>query len=1054
MSQSKTSYFFRFGAHHVARAGTPENWQRFFRAVESQGHFSRQAEHFGSFEQTSEDLETHCLPAVVELQDWDRFVHYGLIAANLRGLAEALAKENVLEPLTLHGRLGLAESLVDRLPDPATRARARAVIAGALGCGRPELDRVRDQLLQDLGSARAPTDPDTAEVWCRTLENVARLGRELRQCWTPWIDRLAAWPDLAVRAWKAVAEGLIEGGDLETPELWQAVGAINDHGYLLVDLPRRLADADPDDRQRLFEQIRHLEPHGEQIAWSTRAAVSGRLVAGEATAQWRRAVDDWGSIPWSLELVEAGRELWGKLAPELFEQLTDGIDGTVSAALRITRLEHLPDGVDGSAALRAIDQIPFPPQRLHWSLRYLATRPRGAAEPKGQLVAVGEYLARRRYVAPADDLCRFLNLVTSIFPRRLRLEVQNVLWAPESRSEVLRTLAREARSAGLLEELFERVERYASTVAANEAEAFELRLEILVMLTRRLCAMGRSLVALEDAVERLLPEERDTLRAAVAEEMGAIGDTDLARKASHPIRPGHLRRRTRLATATEAELGKLLAPGALYAAVADVSVVEDERLALAALLEAPVDAADLARRRFEGIRGKGREIQALVDLAWHTLAFQERHLDRRRQDRLAALMPLKQALGVVESDTWLVALTPELAALGSRLGTTQALAELKEATEKIVRHSSVPWSRREAALEALLVRLGCFFSGRDGELSAAQYRAAASFVDWLTDLPLTLADAPEAAELRRHWHRLVPRIVAARQRLPSRVAGRLRPSWQARLGLVPRKANTDSAMMSRKFERFRGAWGDLQPAQEGILRLCFASLEEQLRGADEITNADEPDPNVLQALIYLLATEAPERVPALVKRLPAGAERDRLILRWIRNGWAPAQDDQLFELLSSERVHSGKIWHGLHGDLIGEDAWVAELCETISRAELDSSDPRTTELRRRLWRLDRRHLPELARAVIGALIAGGRGGCERGLRLFLNALIGPRLGEVSSGEAGSDRPQGGFENLTSAATSRALSLTSGETEGTHDNRHDGSGRHAVSKLARISTEAK
>ncbi len=1026
MNKSKKSYGYRFAADHTACRGTEEGWQRFFRAVESQGHFDRQAEHFGNFEQTSEDLETHCLPAIIELEDWDRFVHYGLIAANLRGLAEALAEADVLAALTRHGRLDLAESLIDRLSDRARRARARAAVAGALSGNPLAFDRLADRLLQDLDTASAPAGREAAEAWCETLEAAARLGRELRADWTAWIGRLDDWPDLAGRAWKAVAEGLLASADLGDPRLWQAIGAIDDAGDadgLLESLSRRLAAAGPDERWHYLEQIRRLEPFGEWTARSTCAATAGRLEAAEGAALWRRAADAWERLPWSVELVEAGRGLWPKLAPEDFERIVDGAgDRTVKAALRLTRLEQLsrestPARLAGgsAAALEAIDRIAFPPQKLHQGLRYLAAGSRGA-ERERLVVAVGEYLARRRYFMPAGDLCRFLDLVAEVFPRRLRLEVQNVIWAPESRAETLETLALEARTPGLLEELLERIEPYASTVAATEAEGFELRLDVLVTVTRRLCNLRQDISALDEAVKRLLPEEEDSLRAVIAEEMAAIGRADLARTACHPIRQGRLRRRTRLATAAGAELEELLAPGALYQAVADVDAIEDERRALSALLEAPTDPGDLARRRLAGIRGKGREIQALVDLAWHALAFQDRTLERRRQDRPAALAPLKGALGVVESDAWLVALTPELAALGARLGTPQALAELNEASEKIVAQESVPWPLREQAFEALLARLGCFFSERTGELSGAGCRAAAAFVERLVDLPRTLEGTPGAAEIRQHWHRILPRIVAALERLPSRVEGHLRHPWRTRLGFGPPVPEGRSAAAGQSLERFRDRWGDLRPVRERILSLCFASVEERLRSTGDIEADPNPDPDAVHALVYLLAAKDPERVPALVERLPPGDDRDHLILRWIRNGWDLKQGGRLFDRLGAERLRLGKAWHHLHSDLVNKAEWVAEARDMVSRDELDPSDPRNAELRRRLWSVGEQHLPALANATLGALASGGRGGGERGLRLFLNALLAPRFGHQ-----GPESNQQRSESIAMAAR-RARSL--------------------------------
>ncbi len=1046
MSSSKDSFLFRHAAHHTAKAGKPEVWQHFFRAVESHQHLDRQAGHFGNFELTSDDLETYCLPAIVKLQDWDRFVHYSLIAANLRGLAEALAGEDVLEPLTRHGRLDLAESLAGSLSDPLRRARARAVIAGALDRKQVAFDRLFESLLEDLDAAPKPDDGEAAESWCRTLETAAeRLAPDLQEHWAPWICCLGAWPDLADRARRAVANGLIANGDLEDPLLWETIGAVGDAGYLLDTLPRRLAAQKPGEPWRLLEPLHGLKPHGEWLSWPACAAIAGRLAAGEATALWRQVAEAWEPAPWSLELVAAGRELWAKLAPEDFDQLAGGIgDVTVQAALRVVRLEQLPgnDAEGGAAAaLAAVDRVPFPPQRLHWSLRYLAARPRDAELERG-VVAVGAHLARRRYAVPASELCRFLDLVAKVFPQRLRLEVQNVLWAPESRAETLRTLALEAQATELLEELLERVERYASTVASNEAAGFELRLEVLVTVTRRLCARRENLTALDQAVERLLPEEEDTLRAAVAEEMVGVGRGDLAREASRLIR-GRLRRRTRLATAAGPELEKLLAPGALYEAVADVDVVADECRALGALLEAPLDPDDLARRRLEEIRGKGRVIQALVDLAWHAFVFQDLHLSRRRQDRPAALIPLRRALGVVESDAWLVALTPELAALGSRLGGTQALAELKEASERILAQSSVPWRLREEALERLLARL--LGSSAEGEEkpSVDRCRVAAAFIDWLADLPRTLGDKPEAKELRRHWHRVFPRIVAGFERLPEAATAYLQHPWRTRLGLAPpaggrapRKASTSELRgklrprwADARLDRFRGAWGDLMPAQEKILELCFAPREERLRRAAEAEADVKADPDVLHALIYLLAAGAPQQVPALVKRLPP-AERDRLVLRWIRNGWAPEQNGELLAILDPERVRLGKVWHGLHDDPEDEDAWITAIREMISGSELDPSDPRTVELQRRLWRLDRqRHLPELATATVGALDSGGRKGGERGLRLFLNALVAPRFGHK-----GSDPQRERLESVAAAAR-RARSLA-GEPDVQDDDDQD------------------
>ncbi len=1028
MRDFKARYFYRFGAKHVARVGKSETWQRFFWAVESQDHFDRQAEHFGNFEQTLEDLETYCLPAIIELCDWNRFVHYSLIAANLHGLAEALADEGVLESLTRHRRLTLAESLVDRLHDPIRRARGRTAIAGALDRDQPAFSRLLDGLHQDLDSVSSPVDRETAEIWCGALETVARqFALDLQNRWKAWIERLKKWEGLPGRAWRAVVEGLIESGTLDDPYLWRAIKSIDDIEYLRVTLPHRLAAWRLDEPWPLFEKIRKIKPNGELMCWPICAAVLGQLPPIHAVRLWNEALARWDSVIWDLKLVEAGRELWPKLPRT--ELLGTIVDPTVRAALEIELLSEFPDDCSLVAIIKILNGVPKTPEQLHLTLRYLPSLTQDSTtELRNYVASITDYVASLRYTLNTSDLCRFLELIAMIFPQQLRRQVQEVLWAPGTNAETLRTLAREARTPQLLEELLEQVERYPYTVTASETEAFDLWLEVLMTFTPRLCVMRQELSGLEEAAERLPPEEKDTLRVAVADAMGAIGRADLAREASSRMRSPQLRLRTRLTTAIGPEIEELLVPGTLYAAYANAGAIGDEFHALEALLDLPVDIVTLTDLSLKPIRNQRRYVQAVLDLAWHSLHFQQRCFEPRRRDLQSPMNVVRKAFGgKIESKAWLSALTPELVDLGSQLGPNQAVSEFKEAWECLLSQTSTEWSLREESFEMLLARLKSFVSEVPDELSNARCRAASKIIEWLPVLPRTLGDTSK--DIPKYWQRIFPLVIATLEQLPSCVAAYLRHPWRSRLWSNNRKMSEDhpeslNAWFRRKLrprlvdlnfalsgERRPG----LLPTQDPILDLCFASVTERLRRAEELLEAPQPNQDLLHALIYLLAVDAPDLIPHLVSRVQPHEDRDRLILNFIKNKWQPLVAATLVESISPTHYHHGKVWLNVDKGS-REDQWVDSIRQMISRAELDADDPRSFELRRRLWSLNQRCLPMFAKATVAALAAGGREGGEHGLRLFINCLIAPGFGRD-----GSDRQRSKIGGLR-LASRRALSL--------------------------------
>lgn len=961
----KDLYRAKYLVRKAAVVDDPDLWKKLYDAIDTHGFFAHQAEVLGGFEQTTEDLERTLLPRVAEAGDWERFLHYAQTAAHLRGLAEALGEEPLVNELGRAGRSDLAESLVAQLSDPARRASLRAALAEPLSRSGEVFGHRLESVKKDLEEASG----DGAEAWCGALEGVAwHLGPDLRACWSGWIESLPEGP-LRDRVWRSVAESFLDRGDLEAPTLWRALAAIEDPDNLLDFLPERLARLAPRHPlsfvERLREELSHLEA---SVLWRLALPMaSTEKAAGNEIL--RRLVSELGPPPWTMELVTAGRALWPRLEMDEIEQICRSIrDPVVAVALRVVALEGTvePPEVAVRQALAAVEAMPAGCEQLHWALRLLGVRASGStSELAGPVAILARHLARLRYAAAAEDLVRFLDLVAAVFPSDLRRQLESVLWAPESTAATLRTLAREATHPLLLEELFERAEECAALVADTPAEGFELRCGVLVSVSRQLCLSKGDLAPFETARERLLPEEEAGLRREVARGLAAVGRRDEAARVAAEISTGRRRLRTLLEVLpreAEPERQALLTPQALYQAVADSGVVRDELNALAPLLEEPRAPLELARIHLDEVQSPGRRIEGLVDLAHHALDWQEEHFSRALQDRLAAVLPLKQALGVVESDLWLARVTPELVDVGARLGPRQAVAEVQEAWERVIGAEAVPWETREEVLVALLGRLERLFPAGGGR------KRLRVLVEWLARSPAAMADGPGRQELRRNWHRLVLWLSA----VEARVLGGSERAW-ARRGLAP----------------WRRRWDWLTPEQERVLELCFAPREERRRFVQALENGGEEEhQDLLWGLACRMTGDVPEAVPGLLARLTL-PRRDRLGLLLLSGFWLPPKiGEKLLPLLSEEQYARswGEVWSGFWAsDSEREAQAVSALGRLVAEGVLEPRDPRTAALRRFLWKRGGEKV--LARAAIEALARTGKEAADTGLCLFLNSWL-------------------------------------------------------------------
>lgn len=1019
-----SAYLGRAGTTHLESLGGSGAFRRRFRRlVDEEGFLAIQARRRDSFDTVLRDLEKHLIPWAVEERDWPRFVRYVLVACNVRDLAENLDSPALLTALAAD-HLPFARNLAAGLTDPLRRAAARAVLADALrSSGRSNEDAygdLLDDLRGDLDAALAPaTSAAGAGLSEDRLATVAhRVGPRLRGRWEGWMEHLADRPDVRDRVRLALAKASFRWNEPEAA--WEHWGAVGDGQRLVESLRRRVArvPAEP----TTLDRLAGLDRGDGRIFWRVAPLLLARFPDPEralAESQEQRF-----PLLREVEVIVDAAPLWGRLSRPTLAALEEELVGDrlqghpeVRAALRVSAL-GAGHGELAGEALAAVDGLGGIEAWLHWSLRWIeACPPSAPGDRERRLKWVGATLADRRFMAAADDLRRFLDLVAELWPAKLRLWLEDALWAPVSDAETLLHLVRHAGHELVLEELLDRVERHAATVAEDEASGFELRATVVVEGAARLCRRRRDLRFLEVAAERLLPEEEDRLRIAVAEELMEVGELTLAEEACEGIRSPRGRRhaRLRLLPGRAVERGDL-DPAGLYAAVASTEAAEEELAALEPLFLEPLDPIALAGQYLDGIGHHGRRVTALLDLARHTLRFEELTMRRRQRDPLAALAPLRQALGVSESDEWLVSLLPELAEVGSVVSGRQALAELQEAVEAVLGRTSVTWHRRREALDRLLAR-GDRCLQRAGSGAATEVRAA-RWYGWLLSLPEEMPRSrPGYDDLRAHWTELLPRIVAAAERSERAVRRRLVYPFRDRLWPGgPAAPSGIGAAVERRIRR----WKWLPPSgNPDAVTVCAMSPEERLVVARRLLRAGSAPAPLVEALCLLLACEHPEICEELVGLDPGAAAADHLRFdlvsgEWLRGDWAVECAAGIRERALARRARLRTMDRGD----------VRPVAGVMAAGDLDPDDPRCEPVRRHLWTCRGRGeepLVELAEGVGGAIRDGGARRGVAALRLWLNARFAP-----VPGHAGTPAVAAAFERLGAAARS-ARSIRSRRT---------------------------
>ncbi|MCB1035173.1 MAG: hypothetical protein KDD47_15200 [Acidobacteria bacterium] len=991
-------------AEQAGGADTPEAWALLFREIEGEGLLLEQAEAFQSFARPLETLERYILPAVLRLGDEVRFLRYGAMAATLRGLAENLFAAGVLPALMKGGRESMARDLAARLPSLAARAEAAAALAAASSQSPEEAQELERQALDALSRIQQPGDEASARDLAAALRGVAQhLPSRLQAHGARYLEDLSPWPTLREDVRQAIIGAWLRRGEAPNEAFWSLLLESPDPTAWLDDLPRRLGELVSSEELR--ERLARLPEAWAPLSQRCLAAALGHAAREgfetEALELWRRAGE-----PYAIFTQEACRHLGRAFLKRLGETELSAFEKALHprerARVYLVVAEETKDPTMSERVRQLLEAEKTVPADPSLQLRLLEI---SAADMSGSLkrplTRVAIQLESLGFEVPVEDLARYLDLVARVLPRRLAGAVDTLLASRVGTREILLGLARQARQEATLHELLRRAEVLAAKVADDGAQGFRLRAELLIALGCRLNEAEARPAVISEVLSRLLPEESDELWSALAETHHAHGRRRQAAEAARRIESPS-RRLAALLRYLEEPDPEALSPQNLFRAAADVSDLEDELRALAVLQELPTEPALLGQRITSEVRSYPRRLLALADLAHHTLDFERRTLPASRRDRLAAVLPLKGALGVVESEAWLSAFTPELVALGSVFGPRHALAEHQEAAERLLGLTTVAWLDRRDALEALLSRLTRH--APEGPAFSPEVTAAAA---WLGRFYRWLARRIADDGIKEARQDLSVLLVASFEALPQGIRETLQhPRLRFWAGLLHRlpggylvwQAVNRFRQVLRKGTQGSGAaestWPSSwppPPLDRKVLPLLWAHPAARRRTARRCLSSPTGLNARGEALSYLLAAREPQLAAKLASGLSPEGRRDAHLLRMTRHRWLASASTDLPLASGEENLRRQQLWA-----VPDRVDFLGELGSLVRRGALDLWHPEQIPLRRQLWRLGSREASSgLGAEAVAAFAASGREGGSRALLWWLNSVLAPELGAES-----------------------------------------------------------
>lgn len=939
------AYRARHLAEHSSRLGAAE----IFRLIEQEGFLADQVESLGSYAEAGRTLARMALPHA----RGERFLLYAATGLALQQLATRLDDEATARAILHVGQHGTVAGLAEQLVRPLDRARVWALLAAvstaseSAGYCRLIVPTV-DSFLESPVSTLAGEDRDCLRLLLRELAGTlgAAWARWQRSPLLPEDFRELLRLDFLEGSW--LAGGWRDAGVLaeafRCPSLEALAGRL---AAVLASRPGQLEEAGD-----FVEAWRREDPPG---SWKL-AVLAGSAwppQRGELARSWWRRVTRSGEPPPGLLDRAAFAWLSQLERADLLPLRSPALEPVPRAMVALALAGRDPDRGDLEAAREAVEALTDPAERFA-AVLHLA---QAALKEDGRLArrwlrAAGDALEKAGYRAELGLLLQYLRTVAAVESKSLRRELQEIVFAPGFTAAELLELVAKADRPVLWQELFESAERFSLAVSASQLEAFELRARLLHRLGEGLVELEDGLGRLEALTARQLLEEEESLRLELATRLLRAGREEEARQVAAQLAEGAVRRLAELRLLAGGPAQKLDA-AALFAALFDLSSIEDELWGLRALIETPLDLEEIFERVLARIVHPDSRSLFVLLLVQHRAAFERRCFGKLRDPR--ALLELARPLLVVEDERRLAALVPELARAGMLAGSKVALAELLESAEGLVRLPALGPRDRLEALERMIAT-----AGQDAGKEAAQRFFAA-----LTRLPALFEDKDR--DRVREFRLLLPRLVAARESA-GEPAGE--PRWLAKLG---------------------SGWRLDEAPWPEILALCRADAASR-RARVAGWPAEGTPPDLLESAAILLARPEPGLALALLRRLPAGERRQRLASRLVLSGALPG--DRLaaaLQLVEDEALQRSALAHA-HLEA-GDGAFLENLADAAAHGNVDTRDPADLPLLRRLWRCPPELAEERLGPAVGRAFRQGPEAAERALRLWLHGVLGPRPGE-------------------------------------------------------------
>lgn len=942
-----------YRARHLAEHSSQLGPQEIFRLIEQEGFLADQVESLGSYAEAGRTLARMALPYA----RGDRFLLYAATGLALQQLATRLDDEATARAILHVGRHGTVAGLADQLARPLDRARVWALLAAA-GTAQESAAYCRlivptvDSYLESPASILEDEDRD-----CLRLI-VLELAGALRAAWAHW-QRSPLLPEAFRELLRLdYVEGMwLAGGWRDVGVLAEAVRCPS-----LEALARRLAAllaGRPEEVEVAGDFVEAWRREDPSRSWKLASRVGSAWAATRgdlARCWWRRVVRQAPPPP---ELLDGDALDWlRQLAREdLLPLRSPALAPTPRAMVALALASRDPASHELAEAREAVEALTVPAERFLGVLYLaLAALPADARLARRWLRAAGDALEKAGYRAEPALLLRYLRTMAVVAPKSLRRELQEIVFAPGFTAEDLLELAAGADRPALWRDLFESAERFALAVSASQLAAFELRSRLLHRLGQGLLELEGGLDLLDSLTARQLLEEEESLRLELATRLLRAGREEEARKLAGRLADGPVKRLADLRLMAGGRPQELEAAG-LFAALFDLSSIEDELWGLRALLETPLDLEEIFERVLARIVHPDTRSLFVLLLVQHRAAFEQRCFGKLRDP--TSLLELARPLLVIEDERRLAALVPELVRTGLLAGRKVALAELLESAEGLMRLPALdPRDRLEAFEQMILTS------------QEAGQEVAAPFLTALTRLPSLLEEKDQ--DRAREFRLLLPRVVATLESAEGKegAKGAAAHRWLARLG---------------------PGWRlDEDPWPE-ILAFCRAdagSRRERVAGWP----ARSVPPELLESAALLLARQDAELALGLLRRFPAGAARQRLTARLVLAGVVPAASLPAALLLIEDEARQRSLLAHAHRES-GDDAFLENLADAAAHGNVDSRDPADLPILRRLWRCPPEASEEKLGPAVGRAFRQGPETAERALRVWLHGVLGPRPGE-------------------------------------------------------------